>query len=37
MPWRVCECGMFELILGLGISFGLAVYLIVTLLAPERF
>jgi len=28
---------MFELILGLGVSFGLAVYLIVTLLAPERF
>jgi len=28
---------MFELILGLGVSFGLALYLIVTLLAPERF
>jgi len=28
---------MFELILGLGVSFGLAAYLIVTLLAPERF
>jgi K+-transporting ATPase KdpF subunit len=28
---------MFELILGLGVSFGLAIYLVVTLLAPERF
>lgn len=35
--WRACETEMFELILGLGVSFGLAVYLIVTLLAPERF
>ena len=28
---------MFEIILGLGVSLGLAVYLVVTLLAPERF
>jgi K+-transporting ATPase KdpF subunit len=28
---------MFELVLGLGVALGLAVYLVVTLLAPERF
>jgi K+-transporting ATPase KdpF subunit len=28
---------MFELILGLGVSLGLAIYLVVALLAPERF
>jgi len=28
---------MFELILGLGVSVGLAIYLVLTLLAPERF
>ena len=28
---------MFELILGLVVVLGLAVYLVVTLLAPERF
>jgi K+-transporting ATPase KdpF subunit len=28
---------MFELVLGLGVSFGVAIYLVVTLLAPERF
>lgn len=31
------ECAMFELVLGLGVSLGLAIYLVVTLLAPERF
>ena len=31
------ECTMFELILGLGVSLALAIYLVVTLLAPERF
>lgn len=31
------ERTMFELILGLGVSLGLAIYLVVTLLAPERF
>ncbi|WP_182548959.1 potassium-transporting ATPase subunit F [Phyllobacterium myrsinacearum] len=28
---------MFELVLGLGVAFGLCVYLVVTLVAPERF
>jgi K+-transporting ATPase KdpF subunit len=28
---------MFELVLGLGVALGLAIYLIVTLIAPERF
>jgi K+-transporting ATPase KdpF subunit len=28
---------MFELVLGLGVSLGLAIYLVVTLIAPERF
>jgi K+-transporting ATPase KdpF subunit len=31
------ERTMFELILGLGVALGLAIYLVVTLLAPERF
>jgi K+-transporting ATPase KdpF subunit len=40
MPVRLAgseECTMFELILGLGVSLALAIYLVVTLLAPERF
>jgi K+-transporting ATPase KdpF subunit len=28
---------MFELILGLGVALALAIYLLVTLLTPERF
>jgi K+-transporting ATPase KdpF subunit len=28
---------LFELVLGLGVALGLAIYLIATLIAPERF
>jgi K+-transporting ATPase KdpF subunit len=36
-PLENCEDAMFELVLGLGVALGLAIYLVVTLLAPERF
>ncbi|MGN6159215.1 MAG: K(+)-transporting ATPase subunit F [Devosia sp.] len=40
-PWALCpdarEALMFEPILGLVVALGLAVYLVATLMAPERF
>jgi K+-transporting ATPase KdpF subunit len=36
-PSASCEAAMFELVLGLAVVAGLAIYLVVTLIAPERF
>jgi K+-transporting ATPase KdpF subunit len=35
--WRRHEAAMLEVILGLVVALGLGVYLIITLIAPEKF